>query len=377
MKKIFLFAALAGIVFASCSKEGPETPVQNEGQQEIALAPLSKAMTKGVLGSGAFATDRKIQVAGTMKSGDKYVDFLEVTEFAKVTDKSYWAATVPVYYPIGGQNSDFRFLAYSETTPGGTDKTEATFARWYGSNEVELQVSDCAKNEIVYSGFEGNKTAATGAPATFARTQALVTVQIKATEGSIAEQPKTDIIVNKIGFKDVKTSGTLLLKYNAAAESTDANKATHQWLYNAGCNCAFAEMGNFNLGGAHDASPWAVTADASTPIDITFTDLNNTNGLGSKLSTTGYVLDRLFPAQKLETKKMVINYTLGDLTTDVELDLKASGTTVSPGGDVIWAAGKRYVYIITVNVNEILIAPQSLEAWDITTITGQYDSDPS
>lgn len=364
MKKIFLFAALAGIVFASCQKEAPVASVaQNEGQQEVTFAAFSKAMTRGVLGSGTFAEDRTIKVAGVMKTTDgQYVDFLEVTDFTKQGD--YWKAA-NVYYPIGGSGDAFRFLAYSESSG------DATFARWYGSKEVELQVADCAKNEIVYSGFWGNKNGA--ANAAFHRTQALVTVYIHPASGD-AEK----ITINKIGFKDVKTSGTLVLTIDPKnAASADAK---HKWIYTAGCNCALAEMGNYNLGetvsgdASGDASVWVPNAETITAnAETEFRDVAETasGDCLKKPLAAGFILDRLFPAQEVEAATMIINYTLGSITTDVALDLSKAIPTDSE--KIKWQAGTRYVYNIKVKVGEILINPQSLEAWTLTTISGTYD----
>ena len=376
MKKIFLFAALAGIVFASCQKEASVASVQNEGQQEVTFSALSKAMTKGVLGSGTFDADRTIQVAGVMKTADgQYVDFLAPTEFAKdgTATPAVWRATDPVYYPIGGDGANFSFLAYSETTPEtGGEITEATFARWYGSSQVELQVSDkSAKNEIVYAGFKGNKNGA--AEAAFKRTQALVTVYIHPATGD-----DDQITINEIGFKDVKTSGTLLLTIDPKSD-LPSFVAKHQWLFNAGCNCAFAKMGNYNLGTDADQyddptpeNNWKVPNNEETKFETI-----TSGGLNVLLPTDGFVLDRLFPAQELETKKMVINYTLGSLTTDVELDLTGATLVPAAPSEIIWAAGKRYVYDITVNIGEILIDPHAPDAWVLTTITGVYDPESS
>lgn len=400
MKKIFLFAALAGIVFASCKKEASVAAVQNEGQQEITFSALSKAMTKGVLGGGDFATGRSIQVAGVMKTADgQYIDFLEAKTFRKLGGSTWqgakwdegtsdWASD-PVYYPIGGNNSDFRFLAYSETTPATGES--GTFARWYGSKQVELQVYDCAENEIVYSGFEGNKTTTAGATAIFKRTQALVSVTIK-TKSGITYTDADDVTsgtikINKIGFKDVKTSGALVLTIDP--KKADAS-ATAEWIYSAGCNCAFADMGSKKING-----------DLSTGSELPFetvvgTDLPAVKGTGTEeapqypatkknaltypLDATGFTLDRLFPAQILEAKTMVINYTLGENTFEVKLPLDGS-TTDEDGTHAksleAWKEGKHYTYTITVNVNEILINPTAPAAWLVEGTAGQYDTDPA
>ena len=393
MKKIFVIAVLASIVFASCSKENTVTGPENVSQQEISISALSKAMTKSVVGRITMPNTRNIQVAGVMKTSDgKYVDFLSPTEFqaqeiASTPGTYNWKATTPVYYPIGGENADFRFLAYSETTPDASstsDLKKATFARWYGSSQVELQVGEeSARNEIIYSGFMGNKNAA--AQAVFHRTQALITVAMKAKESD----DDGKIIINKVGFKDVKTSGTLLLTIDPKKESdpivpADAD-ASHEWLFNAGCNCAFAEMGNYWL--AETALHQGPNFNFSEVGEFKFTDHEVEPGdaygaLGEPLKYSSnfgpnenLILDRLFPAQEVEAATMVVNYTLGGKTRDVELDL--SKASLSSGGtnngNVKWEAGKRYVYTINVNVSKILINPNVPDAWAITTIEGTYD----
>lgn len=381
MKKIFLFAALAGIVFASCQKEASVAAVQNEGQQEITFSALSKAMTKGVLGSGSSFNPagagawRTINVAGVMKTADgSVVDFLENTPFSYDATESAWKAQGK-YYPIGGEGKDFHFLAYSET------KDVESTARWYGSSEVEIQVGEeSAKNDIVYSAFKGAKN--DKANATFKHSQALVTVWIK------TKSDDQKITINKIGFKDVKTSGVLNIKLDKTKVGTDdAADATPKWIYNAGCTCHFAEMGNYKLIDCSTITPASGSTDATAIFTIAAgneydfesypeSGTSENDGYGV-INNTGCVFDRLFPAQNNETQTMVINYTLGDLkNVEVELKVKAPAATVDPTGAVTWAAGKRYVYQITVNVSEILINPSVEDAWNITTITGQYDPDP-
>lgn len=370
MKKIFLFAALAGIVFASCQKEASVAAVQNEGQQEIALNAFQGALTKGVFGSGTFDTDTPIYVAGALVTGPKeHSDFLPETKF--VHSDGAWKAIPPVYYPLGGENSDFRFIAYS--VAGTTE----SYIRWYGSTEVEFQVAeDCATNDIVYSGFIGNKSAA--ASAIFKHALALVTVNIKTSASG------QQIKINSIGFEDVKTTGTLNLKIHpewnasnaptgddAPYTSTDYYKAVHTWIYSAGCTCKCAQMLNtyltYDAPASADDDPYVLAAEGLYDFD-TYDGSAVNKGFGD-INNVGCNFDRLFPAQKLETKTMVINYTLGDLTADAKVDLSTATLDPSGSNPITWAAGKHYVYVITVNPIEITINPTSPDAWTLQTIT--------
>lgn len=311
----------------------------------------------------------KYSVVSSIEQSDGQIaDFLEATTFTHQAGDTWKATGVKAYYPLGVKGDDCRFLAYSETNGCKSP------ARWYGAKEVEINVSEkCDTNEIVYSGFKGNSNKNEAAVATFSRTQALVSVKIQAKNATIAE---TSIKINKIGFKDVKTSGTLLLKVNP---KRDDAKATHEWIYNAGCTCHFAEMSGYAL-----RDPLSGSGAPTTAKEVGFVEVKGTksvetlpsedqDALGLKLTSTGFTLDRLFPAQELETKTLVINYTLGDLTTDVELELH-DATGSSPAAKSTWAAGKQYKYEITVNLTEISIDPSSVDAWDATeTTTGEYD----
>ena len=387
MKKIFLFAALAGIVFASCQKEASVASVENDGLQEVTFSALSKGYTKSVLGSGdSFDTPgmRTIIAAGAMQNAGTWVDFLEPTNFKQDGTTSKWVATPKVYYPLGGANADFKFLAYSETAiPASGSTRQPVTARWYGSTEVEINVDEkCDTNDVVYAGFKGVKQDV--APATFKHSQALVTVYIRTNQDTIK--------INKIGFEDVKTSGTLSLKRSVKTDNVNTDSVTVKWLFNAGCNCHFAEMGDYKLA---DCSTITPPADAITAGMATFTDKIAENaehfftkyvkdteievggspvtgeyrnqGLGTWINNTGCVFDRLFPAQELETKTMVINYTLGDITTDARL------TFTGEDNQPKWEAGKRYVYDITVKPAEIVIDPSVEEAWQLKEITGEYN----
>lgn len=362
MKKIFLFAALAGIVFASCSKETPVAVVQNEGQQEITFSALSKAVTKGVLGSGSSfdKTGRTIIASGVVKNGNTWVDFLEDATFSEEGETGKWKSAGK-YYPLGTDVTNF--LAYSETAIPTTGNRKPITARWYGAKEVELQVSEkCDTVDIVYAAFKGDKsaTATDGVSAVFKHAQALVTVNIK-TSGSGQE-----IKINKIGFEDVKTSGTLNIKLTPGdgTVSTDAN-ATATWIYNAGCTCHFAEMSAYNLGETAAPADADIVADKETYFKAVADQLPGT------VDNTGETFDKFFPAQELATKTMVINYTLGDITADARLTWKTA--IIAPEDPVTWEAGKRYVYTITVNPSEIVINPSSDGAWTIENLTGTYN----
>ncbi len=363
MKKIFLFAALASIVLASCQKEAPVASVQNDGQQEITFSALSKAMTKGVLGSGdSFGTtsERTIITSGAYVSNGKIVDFLEQVSFAQDGSTGIWKSTPSVYYPLGVDGNKCRFLAYSETT--AANAANASPARWYGSTEVEIQVSDeSATNEIVYAGFKGATDKANAADATFEHSQALVTVALSS--------KKADAIkVNSIGFEDVKTSGTLLLSIDPKDITTTPDPAVAKatWLFNAGCNCKFAEMKNCHITGGYEHSATEISSKYIIPAatETEFTAYGDSEGLNAYLPVyTGepLILDRLFPAQKQAAVTMVINYTLGEITGEAKLTVTTSET---------WAAGTRYVYVVNVNPEEITINPTaSTDAWSVSTIT--------
>lgn len=353
MKKIFVIAAAACTVFASCKKEAPVAAVQNEGQQEITFSALSKAMTKGVLGSGdSFDnTKRTIKVASVVKSGDTWVDFLSVKDFAQDGTSGIWKANPKVYYPLGDAVTNF--LAYSETAIPTDGTRKAITERWYGSSDVDLQVSEkCDTVDIVYAAFKGDKTAtSTGVTATFKHAQALVTVAIQ------TKSAGQEITINSIGFEDVKTSGTLNLKLTTLGDSP---VATPTWLFNAGCTCHYAEMIPYNLGEGSTIPSAAPTAAVETK----FVEVDDQ--LPGDVTNTPVIFDKLFPAQELETKTIVINYTLGGLTADARLPFDSTNTKT-------WAAGTRYVYTITVNTTEITINPGTEEAWSVTALSGEYD----
>ena len=368
MKKISVIAALAGIVLVSCQKEESAAVSENGGRQEIAITAFSKGFTKSVLGSGnSFdGSERTIIAAGAMKTEGKWVDFLGATNFTE-SEGSKWTATPKVYYPLGGADADFKFLAYSES------KDHSTSARWYGSMDVEISLDEkCDTNEIVYAGFHGLKQGA--ATAIFKHSQALVTVYIRTNQDTIK--------INRIGFEDVKTSGILSLK--RLTKDTEIDTVAARWIFSSGCNCKFAEMGDYYLTGA-SASPYNVPAGENfftkyvkdTPIVVGGSPVTGefrNEGLGTWINSTGCIFDRLFPAQELDTKTLIINYTLGKLTADARLTFSDTNPTVQQR-IYKWEAGKRYVYEITVKPAEIVLDPSVEDAWELKTITGVYGDD--
>ena len=87
MKKLFVFAASAMMVFASCTNN--EVVYDNETPQEIGFSPVNKSMTRAAISGTAFTHSNMVVAAYLADvTGGTASDYFGKTTFTKSSSTS-------------------------------------------------------------------------------------------------------------------------------------------------------------------------------------------------------------------------------------------------------------------------------------------------
>lgn len=325
MKRSFIILSIAALALSSCYKAETVISVQ---PQEIGFKAISSNATKAdaQLEGTLLTKDYSIYAAATHKSTSGAIEtpvFFKdqqfQTEDATVSATSQYRAwngteAAPIYWPVGGGIVDF--LAYampttSHGTPAATYANEATdvaseisFAEW---NTYDNQV------DLLYAVNNGTTYAANGAAADFVKlsfnhAQALLVFQAKANMENM-------ITINSITIGGLKVKGTFTVdnSRNALAASWSDLEAVD--------------------------TKNQITEDADRTTDYIGEPLGKTDfgQVGSSL---------LIPEQP--RLNFTVNYTVGSKTMNYTYN-EARGT---------WEMGKKYIYKIDMNLNEIILTEE-------------------
>lgn len=338
--KNYILSAAAILMLVACNKEANPVSVSSgenaPGNMEIAVNTAT-SRTKGYLAGATFfdtaieelhsgtsgepstetvAREMKLSAFLTPQSGQADNYFSDFT-FSKGSDGN-WHHTPAIYWPVGGQ---LDFLAYSSMVP-----FEAKDVIWNGKNATDglvLKVQGThTQDDIVYaSAYSQSSSDGTGPVAMeFKHTQAWLEFQIKVADEGMLDK----IAIKGIVIENAYDSGELTI-----TRSGSTAKAEWSFLQEQNKDIEFED--NYNLYGTSE-------------------DGVLTNALTNEIS----YMDMLLPAQR--KTGFIIRYTLAGLDKELQYryDLSSTGTAE-------WLMGKKYVYAITFNVNEITVAPTVLE----------------
>lgn len=314
MKKIFMFAAMASVALASCTKNEPAvTPEQGEAIlfNSPVVAPATKAASE--LTSNFF-------VFAYYSENDSYNGteslYLRDREFKKTG--GYWAADPAAYWP---KNGNLTFCAYAPEYTGLTvDQTNSAAALVLNytvdvDEQKDVLYSDWLLNKVVddQGTVNPNGYNTTGIDLPFHH--ALSKVQFSVKAGSDAAAAK--MTVKSITLRGVKPSGKLTVPYN-------------------------------NDG---DDAAWATSGDA-----VTYTVIeNNTAALTVDGAAIGAPF-MLIPQSLSTVDNLVVTYELATDGDPIEQVAKISLTDT-------WACGTSYTYTLVFNLDEIKLAPVVAEDW--------------
>lgn len=392
MKKSFMILGAAALALVACNKS---EVIVNETPGEMSFKAISSVTTKGAELTGTVMPNTYgIYTAATQKNANGVIEnpsFFSGTEQlfatteANPTATTLWHASPnPIYWPIGGVKMDFLAYAMPKTDHNAIANSDAAAADWTAfwnnaSTDVATKVSfngvDTYANQVdmLYSYANEQTSAANGATPgatsstkstamTFKHAQALLIFNVKV---NAADQIKikeigyyTEDRVKAMRDDQVSVAGG---EAPALAELTDADvtlKTVGTFTVDNSRNNLVAEWSalaakkdNAKMPEYTAATP-AVSASNITA-DVTATqkyDVAIPVVADGKYAQLGETL--LIPEQP--KKNFTITYTIGDNTFFHTFnDLRGN-----------WEKGKKYIYNIDFQLNEIAITENVIDFVD-------------
>lgn len=313
MKRFFFLTVAATALFAACNKT---EVVYNNDPQEIAFNAVNKTAVKAPVDGVAFPTDDNMQVAAYLAQGDAGA--------GQITSGNYFAATLfdyagefwkgSRYWPLS--ESIINFLAISQPDPASPVATEFNSTTPAAKAIVTLADNSTAQYDLMYAAGQGHCKPGDYPDVDMVFKHALSWIYFTV-KTNVTGTGK--ITVNSITLNDAVYNGVLTLtnncynvtsSYTSAAANVDADWTTVGTKQNVPvvsgavtCGTSALDFGNGLL----------VLPGNQTSFTINYTITHET-GVANTLTYT---------------------YTLG--------------------GE--WAMAKKYIYNITLNLNEILIDP--------------------
>lgn len=313
MKRFFFLTVAATALFAACNKT---EVVYNNDPKEIAFNAVNKTAVKAPVDGAAFPTDDNMQVAAYLAQGDAGA--------GQITSGNYFAATLfdyagefwkgNRYWPLS--ESIINFLAISQPDPASPVTTVFDSTTPAAVATVTLADNSTVQYDLMYAAAQGHCTPGNYPDVDMVFKHALSWIYFTV-KTNVTGTGK--ITVNSITLNDAVYDGTLTLtnncynvtsSYTSAAANVDADWTTVGTKQNVPvvsgavtCGTTALDFGNGLL----------VLPGDQTSFTINYTITHET-GVANTLTYT---------------------YTLG--------------------GE--WAMAKKYIYNITLNLNEILIDP--------------------
>ena len=355
MKKLFFIAAFASAALVGCTKN--EVAPSALQQDEITfLAPVVGAQTKvnGLIGS-TYNTGESFDVwcvhnAGNITewTGAVYFDDVKAEYDASLGG---WALVDKYYWPSTGKLS---FVALSPSISNSTSYADATgfvIDNWsQGADQdaiVDLMYSDEVLNKVKaeYAADGEDKAGDTnttyiykGVDIKFNHALSYLVFKVKTTGDYSAT---TKFRLNSITLSGVYTTGDFQQMTNASTPNTD---------------------------------PWTEDETGATGTYVAYTGgtLNFGNSEVNVPETATKQIILLPQALKADQQKITVNY---EISTDDKAIDDPSKVWIAQTPEAVdltnltvdeWEMGKKYIYTITIGMNEIIFDP-AVSAWDTAT----------
>ncbi len=388
MKKAFMILGAAALALVACNKS---EVVVNEAPAEMSFKAMSSNTTKGAELTGTVLPEEYgIYAAATQKNANGVIEnpnFFSETEQhfdtpdAPPTATSLWYAfPTPIYWPIGGVKMDFLAYAMPQDDYNGMASSSAAAADWTAfwnnaATDVATKVSfngvDTYANQVdvLYSSANGQTSAANGntatngrsTPMTFKHAQALLIFNVKVNEGAQIKIKEigyyTDARVKAMREDQVKVAGGETTALAALSDDDVTLKTVGTFTVDNSRNNLVAEWSDLSAKKENAKMPdytEATPAVSSSNItDATTTqkyDVLIPVVANDKYAQLGETL--LIPEQPKEN--FTITYTIGDKTCFYTFnDFRGN-----------WEKGKKYIYNIEFQLNEIAITENVLDFVD-------------
>lgn len=396
MKKIFLIAASAMMVLASCTKVVINYP-EDAQPQEIAMFAVNKSATKAPVADENFPADYEMKVAAYLASGDLtengHGDYFDGTQFRPVNQNK---TGDPLFLWIGGKywpvsTSTINFLAVAMQPSEESPYTGNVKTVEFGETEGEA-TKKFTKQAVVT--FENNQTTETNTETNTKANYNQFDLMFAAGQG--LHQEGEDYKKVEMTFKHALSWINFTVATNV--KNTSANDHTYKMTVNSirlsgasyggtmtlalGKETKEDEQVDIKIEDANETSDYTCTwtNQSSGVEDVYVPGAPDTNEDGSVTVSKATAVDGL--AVNGATAKPFGN---GLLVVPVDYNNMADGNrptitvnyTMNQGsGDytfertieipkINWEYNKKYTYALTITLNEIKVDPK-VEKWDDT-----------
>lgn len=370
MKKIFLaLAALATL--AACTKS--EVEYVSAGN-EITFAPVAKNITKSMITTSAFPTSESFNVWAWYNQIEKGT---EVSNWDTSTDTEYfsegtfvyregtdWGGQTPYYWPKVGS---LLFAGYYPTSVASkVDYTfDATANKMVFTNIGQGTVASTGTTEdLMYFNMTASSYNNGPVAVVFKHALSWITVNLSrpdenpvdSTTGKVSEYPK--IKVNSVTFTNVNNQGTGTVTGTDGTIEWEVNGTAAPTVVTPAAGVVLSKTP------AKQAEPLFIPQEFAVDNEAT-ADINETMEL-----QVNYTIYSSAEEYFTETHTTKLNGMLGNkLKTDdngnVITDSEGNPEYVETDINIklnSWEPAKRYIYNISIGIEEILIEP-TVETW--------------
>ena len=343
MKKFFFLAVAATCLLASCNK----TEIVPTGDaQEISFVAVNKVATKVPVTGAAFDKDDDMDVVAHLVNGygvNEHKPFFKETKFDYNSTTESW--TGGRYWPLS--DAVISFLAVTNTGGKVAGHVQNTFDETIPAAKVVsvlTENNDDTQTDLMFAagvGTHNQGDAYTKVGMVFKHALSWINFTVRTTHGNTTSDPK--ITVNSITLNDPYVNGTLTVTNAYYADPTNnfTEKLATDW---GGLSTADMKVNESGI----------TTTDATD--ELLLTTAETAFGGNGILVVPG------------KQTSFTINYTItqpeGTSSTFEYTHLLNTAETNN-----MWVLAKKYVYNITMSLNEIQITP-SVTPWE------EIESDP-
>lgn len=319
MRKELLFTALASVLMAGCSSNEGSTSLGSTNELNVSATTLG----------GSIASR---SLVSAFNSGDQIGIFINGTGYTSLVATYTKAAEDPWISPASAANKIY-LSEQAETVYGFYPASATATLDNAGTSTIAATV---AASDLFNATGQADYMYATGASTDGGVTFPPVTVSNLTGANSATlvfhhALSKLSFVINRAST--YSGTGTVT---DIKLTSTDASN-----LFSTGTGTMKVSDGTLALG--------------STAADIEYTGTVTSNAYSSTASTTATAVQLVSPKS-----------TTAGITLYLTVDGKVMSTTL-PSTATAWAAGKNYIYTITVNGTELIVQSVSINAWTDST----------
>ncbi len=363
MKKIALLAAMSFAALAACTKNEPAPSVSE--QQEITFAspimsPATKAATEiadNFPKENDFAVFAHYYESGytTLAGGIQYMNNVQVTYDATPGTNGSWGSDPAYYWPKGGS---LTFAAYAPyMTAGATyDATGIHFSDYQiadlAENQIDLLFSERAYDQTSVNQIDENPYYY-GVQINFLHALSSIKFKVAMDPTLAASTLDYEFVVTKIDILNAYSQGDFNQNLTDGKDNETPAAASGDWTdYQTEKNYkAYNDATGISL--TDDTAKETVTGSNATNLILLPQKMKH----GSATDASDEV--KVQVTYKMRHKEMKAEEYINTVS---EVSLNSSDSVQE------WLRGKRYVYTLTLGLEEIRFAPK-VEEWEEQPVT--------